>query len=852
MRKSFKAVLSLVFCFLLVSSTMLVSMAVGNISNLKATNVSATSATITWSAASGADGYELKYTTGSTSKTVTVKGKSTTSYKLSLTPGKSYTVQVRSYDKRLTRTDYGSWYKVTVKAVPAAVTNFKATQLAGGTSLKFTWTKVSGATGYTVYRYSPAKKKYVSCGSTTGSSLTVKGLYADTQYKFRIAAYYKYSGKNYYGSYTNITATPKYLAPTSLKVTKTTASSVTLSWGASSGAAKYEIYNSVTKKSVYVSKTSATLSGLKAGTVYKFRVRGYTGKGSSAKYGNWTSYITATTVTGKVQNLTASNLTQNSVDISFDKVDNALGYQVFLYDYATKKETKLIKQLTTNTYTVEGLEAGSTYRIGVCTYIKNNTYYYSSKSYVYIDTPPVVTTGEGTNATDIELKWTPVRKATSYTVERFSAYNDDWALIAEIPVETPYTGTVQSADRVAYLDAGVGENRGHVYRIKAYNGEKLINEVSYEATTTGITINKSDYSVTVNWNAPDDVVKYSVQKMSLAPLMATGSHYLEPKFEIEDATTDSYTFNLSPNDFHTYRIYATKSSGGGYVAYFTVKSAPLVIDSSNASKTAQVLMLVDAINRAKLYQGDVDVKITSDAKMVLDAIYFSEKMIAEMVKDMDPATAALVKTFFAGIGDNGEIAGDNIVDLFNILVTIGLATKDDIPELVTEESATTKYSFSGGYGYNENGSKIQLKSFIEPSGTADKLAYLYNEHDVTSWKSGFSSVSTTYYPSTGKYKVVATLKQEKFGTSTSRDDARYHHGFLSIYDALGFSGEGVDNELTTLGATKITAYIDAEGRIYSYTITSPFSTKFAATDSGASIGMKMSGTTTLKYNFTFK
>lgn len=839
MRKSFKAVLSLVFCFLLVSSTMLVSMAVGNISNLKATNVSATSATITWSAASGADGYELKYTTGSTTKTVTIKGRSTTSYKLSLTPGKSYTVQVRSYDK-IIKTYYGSWYKVTVKAVPAKVTNFKATQLAGGTSLKFTWTKVSGATGYTVYRYSDAKKKYVSCGSTTGSSLTVKGLYADTQYKFRIAAYYKYSGKNYYGSYTNITATPKYLAPTSLKVTKTTASSVTLSWGASSGAAKYEIYNSVTKKSVYVSKTSATLSGLKAGTVYKFRVRGYTGKGSSAKYGNWTSYITATTVTGKVQNLTASNLTQNSVDISFDKVDNALGYQVFLYDYATKKETKLIKQLTTNTYTVEGLEAGKTYRIGVCTYIKNNTYYYSSKSYVYIDTPPVVTTGEGTNATDIELKWTPVRKATSYTVERFSAKNDDWALIAEIPVETPYTGTVQSADRVTYLDAGVGENKGEVYRIKAYNGEKLINEVSYEATTTGITINKSDYSVTVNWNAPDDVVKYTVYKMPVASASAT--NIIAYDFEIEDTDASSYTFNLSPNDFHTYGIYATKSNGGGYVAYFTVKSAPLVIDSSNASKTAQVLMLVDAINRAKLYQGDVDVKITSDAKMVLDAIYFSEKMLDEMEGG----------AFIKAITKNGEIAGEKIVDLFEILVDLGMADVSDIPELVTEESATTKYSFSGGYGKNENGYTIALKSFIEPSGTADKLAYLYNEHDVTSWKSGFSSVSTTYYPSTGKYKVVATLKQEKFGTSTSRDDARYHHGFLSIYDALGFSGEGVDNELTTLGATKITAYIDAEGRIYSYTITSPFSTKFAATDSGASIGMKMSGTTTLKYNFTFK
>lgn len=843
MRKSFKAVLSMAFCMLLVSATMLISLAVGNISNLKATGVTAKSATITWSAASGADGYELQYTTGSTTKKVTIKGKNTTSYKLTLTPGKSYTVKVKSYDKPLIgSTKYGKEYKLTVKAVPAAVTNFKATKLAGGTSLKFTWTKVSGATGYTVYRYSDSKKAYVSCGSTTGSSLTVKGLYAGTEYKFRIAAYYKYNSKNYYGSYTNITAAANYLAPTSLKVTKTTANSVTLSWGAVSGAKNYQIYNYNTKKYTTTSKTSVTLSGLDAGTAYKVRVRGYAAVKGKNVYGAYTSYLSFTTVTDKVTNLKASNLTQNSVDISFDKAPNALGYQVFLYDYTTKKETKLIKQLTTNTYSITGLEPAKTYRIGVCTYIKNNTYYYSAKSYVYIDTPPVIELGEGTNSTDIELKWSEVRKATGYTVERFAPKTYDWTLVSEISVETPYTkNNAVSETRISFVDAGVGENKGEVYRIKAYNGDTLINEITYEASTTGINIEKSPYSVTVNWNAPSDVIKYTVYKMPVST--GSGTNIIAYDFEIQDTDADSYTFNLAPDTFHTYGIYATKTNGGGYVAYFTVKSDPLVIDSSDASKTAQVLMLVDAINRTKLYQGDVNVKVTSDALMILDAIYFSEKMLDEM------EGGALIKA----LTDNGEIAGEKLVDFFKLLVTLKLAGEEDIPELETKENSTVSYDFSKGYGKNENGYTIALKSFIEPSGTSDKLAYLYNEHNVKAWKDGFSSISTTYYPETGKYKVVATLKQERFGITTNMADARYHHGFISIYDALGFSGEDVDNELTTLGATKITAYIDAEGRIYSYTVTSPFSTKFAASSGAdAAIGMKMSGTTTLKYNFKFK
>ena len=844
MRKSFKAVLSLVFCFILVSGTMLVAFAVGNVTGLKATNVNATSATLTWKAVSGADGYQYRsYTGGKYSSTVTINGKNTTTYTAKLTPGKTYYLYVRSFDKGLfNKVTYGSWVKVTVKSVPAAVTNFKATQLAGGSSLKFTWTKVSGATGYLVQRYSDAKKAYVNCGTTTGSSLTVKSLYAGTTYKFRIAAYYKYSGKNYYGSYTTINATPGFLAPTSLKVTKTTANSGTLSWGAVSGVKKYQIYNYNTKKYSYSTKNSVTLTGLEAGTAYKVKVRGYASVNGKTAYGAWTSYLSFTTVTDKVANLKASNLTSTSVDISFDKDPVALGYQVFLYDYATKTETKLVKQLTTNTYTVEGLKPGSTYKVGVCTYIKNgSSYFYSAKNYVFIDTPPVLETGAQTNENNIELEWTQVRKATRYTIERYNPSKFAWDLVAEIPVEKAYTGTATSTDKVSYLDENAGKNRGYLYRLKAYNGETLINETEGEATTTGISIKKDAYSVTVDWNVPADATKYTVQKMPAAP---KGSYtYYAYDFEIPNGDTDSYTFNLAPNDIHSYMIVATGASDG-IVATFTVKSAPLVIDSSDASKTAQLLMLVNALNKSKLYQGDVTVNVDSYAKMVLDAIYIPESTLS----NLDAVTAAGVKLL---LGKDGEISGDKLEKFFSI---IGGDT-EGLPETVTiEDPAPINYYFSEGEGKNENNYKIQLKQTLEPSGTREKnyMAYLYDEHNAAAWKNGFSSVTTTYYPTTGKYKVVATLKAEKFGTTTSKTDAKYHHGFISVYDALGFSGEGVENELTTLGATKITAYIDAEGRVYNYEITSPFSTKFAASDgSTASIGMRMSGTTTLKYKLTF-
>lgn len=840
MKKSFKAVLSMIFVAILMSATMVITLAVGNVTNLKATNVTHNSATFTWSAASGADGYQIRpYTDGKYGSTVTLSGKSNTTYKATLTPGKSYYFYVRSYDKGLLKTTYGSWVKVAVKAVPAKVTNFKATNLSGGTSIKFTWTKVSGATGYLVQRYSASKKAYVNCGTTTGTSLTVKGLYAGTSYKFRVAAYVKYSGKNIYGSYVNLSATPTYLAPTSLKVSKTTASAVTLTWSGATGAQKFQVYNATTKKYSYSSAKSITLSGLEAGTKYQVRLRGYSKVSGKTVYGAWTSYLTFTTVPAKVTGLTATNLTQTGVDISFDKAQGALGYQVFLYDYETKTETKLIKQLTQNAYSITGLKPGKTYRIGVCSYVKNSTYFYSSKAYVYIETAPLVTTGALTNTTDIQLEWSQVRKATAYTVERYMPKDYNWAKIADVPVETPYTGYVLSEEKVSYTDAAIGANKGELYRITAYNGEEVINSVTYEATTSGLTLAKNDYSVTVKWDVPDGTTKYTVYKMPLEGYQ-TYNLYVHD-FEIADGSTDTYTFYLAPDEYHSYMIYASRGASSGVaVATFTVKADGLVIDSTNESKNAQLLMLVNAINKTKLEKDEVTVKADTYAKMILDAIYFSEEML-----DQIPGASAIAK--------NGEISGEKLVDFFKILVTLGFADESEIPETVTiEDPDPVTVKFEEGLAKTASGSTVTLRSYVEPSGTTDKLAHLYNQHNPAAWKNGFSSVATTYYPSTGRYKIVATLKQEKFGTSVTQQQANYHPGFVSVYDALGFADSDVNNELTTLGATKITAYIDEEGRIYNYSFTAPFTTKFMASDGAdAGVGMKMSGTTTIKYTFSF-
>ena len=70
------------------------------------------------------------------------------------------------------------------------VTGLKATS-ATKTTISLSWNKVTGATGYYVYRYDTAKKVWTKVASVTGTTYTVKNLTANTSYQFSIKAYKK-------------------------------------------------------------------------------------------------------------------------------------------------------------------------------------------------------------------------------------------------------------------------------------------------------------------------------------------------------------------------------------------------------------------------------------------------------------------------------------------------------------------------------------------------------------------------------------------------------------------------------------------------------------------------------------
>jgi len=188
-------------------------------------------------------------------------------------------------------------YTMATFTTPADPQNVKAVSVSYN-SVKISWSAVSGATGYILYRYNSAKKTYGSLATVKTTSYTNTGLLTGTTYYYKTRAYKTISGKNSYGSYSAAaSAKPIPSVPGSFKALPVNSTSVKLSWNAVSGASGYILYryNAATKIYNRIKATAAlsyTNTGLAAWGIYTYKLRAYRIVNGTNIYGNLTASLT--------------------------------------------------------------------------------------------------------------------------------------------------------------------------------------------------------------------------------------------------------------------------------------------------------------------------------------------------------------------------------------------------------------------------------------------------------------------------------------------------------------------------------------------------------------------------------
>lgn len=181
---------------------------IGKVDGLKVTSADFNKLKISWNQVSGANGYEIYRATsktGSYYKVGTVTSGSTKTYTNSIQKtGQNYYYKVRAYRTVENQKVYGSFSDIksgkTILGVPGSFKGVKK----NNTTATLTWTKVSGASGYQIYRSASKTGTYTKVGTiTSGNTLKFDNgnLTKGKTYYYKIRAYRVVDGKNVYGGY---------------------------------------------------------------------------------------------------------------------------------------------------------------------------------------------------------------------------------------------------------------------------------------------------------------------------------------------------------------------------------------------------------------------------------------------------------------------------------------------------------------------------------------------------------------------------------------------------------------------------------------------------------------------------
>ena len=280
--------------------------------------------------------------------------------------------------------DMGIFSQTAIVAEAASVgkvTGLKSKTLSNS-EIQLSWSKVSGASGYSVYMRKNGK--YNKLGDCKGTSYTVKNLPNATRENFKVRAYKTVKGKKVYGEYSanwNTATNPQ--ACKGLKKTSANSDSIKLSW-TKIGCTNYRVYQlkngewkevgktadgysvGMRKNGVYnevadVTETNAVVSGLPNATRESFKVRAYSIVDGSKQYGNWSDSVATATAPQKAKGLNVSSVTESSVTLSWDKI----GCNEYVI-YKDNGESWAEVSRTANTqYTVENLNAETSYNFKI-------------------------------------------------------------------------------------------------------------------------------------------------------------------------------------------------------------------------------------------------------------------------------------------------------------------------------------------------------------------------------------------------------------------------------------------------------------------------------------------------------
>lgn len=194
------------------------------------------------------------------------------------------------------KTGYAATVDATSSATTIATPTLSSVVSVGYESLKLTWTSVSNASNYEVYRATSSTGTFSKVATVTGTTFTNTGRVTGQYYYYKVRAAVVSGSSTYRGSFSNIKGAKAIPGTPGVTVAKASSTSIKVNWTGVAGATRYVIYrtNSSTGTFVFVysapsSARSWTNTGLAPGKTYYYKVRVYHLEGTTKVYGKYST-----------------------------------------------------------------------------------------------------------------------------------------------------------------------------------------------------------------------------------------------------------------------------------------------------------------------------------------------------------------------------------------------------------------------------------------------------------------------------------------------------------------------------------------------------------------------------------
>ncbi|WP_425806420.1 cell wall-binding repeat-containing protein [Desulfitobacterium sp. Sab5] len=478
-----------------VSDSLLNSIAPGTGSNNSAlstpTNVVATSLNsnqiyLTWNSVSNATAYNVYRATSYSGTYSNVASVSTPYYSDAyLSPGTTYYYKVQA----LNSTGSGGYsdiiYSTTLSSNETSLipTNLVATSLSSS-QVYLTWSIVSNATSYNIYRATSYSGTYTNIGTVNTSN------YTDTYLPSGVTYYYKVQAVNSTGtsaysdivSVTTLSSNSALSIPANVTATTLNTNQINLTWDTVSNATYYNIYRSTSYAGTYsiigsVYTPYYSDNSLTTGITYYYKIQAMNTTGSSA----FSSIVNATTLLDSAtlsppSNPVATGLSSNEIYLTWNAVSTATYYNVYR-STSSLGTYELVASVSTPYYPDNNLSSGTTYFYKVQAVNSVGKSDYSNIAYATtmygrssLATPSnVLATMLSTS--QIYLTWDSVSNATYYNVLRSTSSSGTYTIVAS--VSNPY-----------YADNSLSSGTTYYYKIQACNSVTTSSQSSIVYCTT--------------------------------------------------------------------------------------------------------------------------------------------------------------------------------------------------------------------------------------------------------------------------------------------------------------------------------------------------------------------------------